>query len=86
MSWRGSPFTVGRTYRVRRDFTAHAVSFAAGEVLVYRGDVYSRYDGFTGYSFQKAGTEQFRSWEVFDDEDVEIWRELFEEVHETNAR
>jgi len=55
-------------------------SFVAGELLVYRRDVYSHYDGLSIYSFQKFGAEQIRSLEVLDSDADPKWSELFEEI------
>ena len=79
-SWRASPFAVGRSYRVRRDFKALRDTFAAGEVLVYESDAYSHYHGYTAYVFSQSGREQKRVWDIHDDDTVESWRELFDEV------
>jgi hypothetical protein len=49
-------------------------------VLAYERDAYSRYDSYTGYFFSQDGAERLRSWDIHDDEDLESWRELFEEV------
>ena len=78
--WRASPFVVGRGYRVRRDFKALRDSFTAENVLTYESDAYSRHDSQTGYVFSKAGTEQKRIWDLHDKDDLEHWRELFEEI------
>lgn len=78
--WRASPFVVGRGYRVRRDFKALRDSFTAGEVLTYESGAYSRYDCQTGYVFSQSGTEQKRVWDLHDDDDLEHWREFFEEI------
>lgn len=79
-SWRVSPFSVGRSYRVRRDFKALRDFFKAGNVLTCESDAYSHYHGFTGYVFCLAGAHQKRVWDIHDDDDLECWRELFEEV------
>ena len=79
-SWRQPPFVVGRLYRVRRDFKALRGSFVAGEELTYDRDAHSRYDGYTGYFFTQAGTAQLRCWDIAEDDDLEVWRELFEEI------
>jgi hypothetical protein len=78
--WRQSPFAAGRRYRVRRDFKALRNSFVAGEVLTYDRDAYSRYDGYTGYFFTQSVTEQLRSWDISDGDDLEVWKDLFEEI------
>ena len=70
----------GRRYRVWQDFKALRDSFVAGEELTYDRDAYSRYDGYTGYFFTQAGTAQLRSWDIPDDDDLEVWRDLFEEI------
>jgi len=80
--WRQSPFVAGHRYRVRRDFKALRDSFLAGEELTYDRDAYSRYDGYTGYFFTQLGAGQLRSWDISDDDDLEVWRDLFEEILE----
>jgi hypothetical protein len=81
--WRPCPFNVGASYRVKRDFTAMRGSFTAGEVLTFHSDAWSRYDGITGYFFRQTGKEGIKAWDLPDDEDLEIWRELFEMLPET---
>jgi hypothetical protein len=71
---------VGRQYRVKRDFEALRDSFVEGEELKYVGDAYSRYDGYTGFFFTQAASQKRRSWDIADDDDLEIWEELFEEI------
>lgn len=74
------PFTIGKSYRVLQTFGALRDSFTAGEVMTYHSEAWSRYDGITGYFFQQAGRQRLRVWDIDDDADVLIWRELFEEV------
>jgi hypothetical protein len=78
--WRQSPFVVGKSYRVCKDFKCLRDSFRAGEVLIYDSDAYSRYDSYTGYFFSQPGAKQLRAWDLHDDEQLEIWRDLFEEI------
>ena len=84
--WRVSPFRPGHRYRVRRDFTSLRASFRAGEVLTYDSDSYSHYHGYTGYAFRQAGSESFRVWDISDDDDLEMWREFFEEIEGDEKR
>ncbi|MGE0377267.1 MAG: hypothetical protein AB7I48_13745 [Planctomycetaceae bacterium] len=78
--WRECPFTRGRRYRVRQSFVAFRDSFTAGEVLTFDSDTWSRYDGITGYAFRQSGREMLSFWDIDDDADIQIWRELFEEL------
>jgi hypothetical protein len=78
--WRPSPFVAGRTYRVRIDFKSLFDTFQSGEVVKYEGDAYSRYDCITGYFFSQPNVPNGRRWDIHDDEDLETWRKLFEEV------
>lgn len=78
--WRPSPLIVGRRYRVRCDFTARRDSFRAGEILTFHSDAYSRYDNYTGCFFSQPDTPQLRAWDIHDDEDLDTWRALFEEL------
>ena len=78
--WRECPFIPGRHYRVRKDFKALRDSFTAGEILIYDSHAWSRYDGITGYFFTQQGTGTPRVWDIYDDEDIVVWRELFEEI------
>jgi hypothetical protein len=34
----------------------------------------------TGYFFRQAGRETLRVWDIHDDADIEVWRELFDEL------
>ncbi len=78
--WRECPFTRGRTYRVRQSFVALRDSFTAGDLLTFDSDAWSRYDGITGYFFRQADRDSFRVWDIEDDAEIQIWRELFEEL------
>ncbi len=78
--WRESPFVTGRRYRVRRSFEALRDTFQGGEVLTYERDAYSRYDGLTGYFFSQPGSDRLRAWDISDDQDLETWRQFFEEI------
>jgi hypothetical protein len=54
----------------------------AGEELKYDRDAYSRYHGYTGYLFSQPSLVHLRSWDISDDDDLEVWRELFEKILE----
>lgn len=82
-TWRKSPFARGRSYRVRHDFKALRDSFKTGEILIFGKDAYSAYHGYTGYFFSQPGTEELRVWDIHDDEQLDIWRDLFEEIDKT---
>ena len=81
--WRESPFTRGKHYRVRQSFAALRDSFIAGDVLIFDSDAWSRSEGITGYFFRQGGREALRVWDIDDDADLDIWRELFEELSDT---
>lgn len=74
------PFKPGVAYRVRRDFAALRDRFSAGEILVYVGSEWSRYDGITCYLFRLDGCGDMRWWDVRDEDDLDIRKELFEEI------
>ena len=80
--WRPSPFVAGHRYRVRHDFKALNDGFVAGEELTFIRDAYNRYDCYTVYLFSQPGTEQERSWDISDDEDLKVWRDIFKEICE----
>lgn len=71
------PFEVGRSYRVRKPFAAMRDEFCEGEVLKYTGSAYSRYDGITGYFFVD-GKAAGRSWDVRDEDSIDVAADLFE--------
>ena len=75
------PFAVGQHYRVLKDFKALRDTFLAGEVVIYESTAWSRYDGITGYFFQDLESRG-RMWDIYDDEDVGIWKEFFAPVGE----
>jgi len=53
--------------------------FAAGELLTFVRDAWSRYDGMTGYFFLDiAGCD--RRWDISDEDDIGRWDQLFEFV------
>ena len=78
--WRECPFIKGRRYRVRHDFKALRDSFTAGDILIFDSDAWSRYDGITGYFFRPPTREALLVWDIADDADIQIWKELFEEL------
>ena len=78
--WRKSPFVVGQSYKVLRNFKSLFDSFQIGEILKYEGDAYSHYHGFTGYFFSLQNNANGRRWDIHDNDNLEIWKELFEEV------
>jgi len=69
---------VPATLFVRRDFGSLRDNFTAGEILTFRYDAWSRYEGMTGYFFEQPDAK-WRIWDISDDDDLEIWKELFEE-------
>ncbi|MCL1633062.1 hypothetical protein M2650_00150 [Luteimonas sp. SX5] len=79
-SWIACPFKQGGAYRVRRDFTALRCSFRAGEILIFKSVAWSRYDGMLGFFFGQPGSEGTWAWDIEDDADLQVWKELFEEV------
>jgi hypothetical protein len=72
------PFRTGVTYRVRRDFKALRDEFCAGERLVFKRTGDSRYDEMTGFFFTAVEGGAWRSWDLGWDDDVSVWRDLFE--------
>ena len=75
-----TPFRANTTYRVLRDFKSYRDEFRAGELLVYRRRGDSSYDSMTGFFFTPVGGGEYRAWDVAWDDDVGVWRELFEPV------
>jgi len=77
-----SPFQKGRQYRVRKSFVSciTADQFEEGQILEFRDCVYSLYDGFTRFIFIKISDEKRLCWEIWDDECLDTWLELFEAV------
>ncbi len=71
------PFEAGRSYRVKKSFSAMRDDFREGEVLKYKKRTYSRYDGVAGHFFID-GKDSIKSWDVRDEDSVEVWSELFE--------
>ena len=41
---------------------------------------WSRYYGLTGYFFQEPDKEVLKSWDLADDQDLQIWKDFFEEI------
>ena len=76
-TWRKVPFTKGRSYRVRKSFKALRAVFQEGEILRYDNDAYSLYDACTGFFFFDS-EGKIRSWDVRDDQSIDVWPELFE--------
>lgn len=79
-SWPPCPFKPGRSYRVRKDFTALRDVFKEGEILVFARCAWSRYDGISGYFFSMPGQEGTRAWDIPDEQDSGIWKEFFQEM------
>ncbi|HEY1051750.1 MAG TPA: hypothetical protein VGE39_18390 [Prosthecobacter sp.] len=80
-----TPFTPGRRYRVRAAFKALRDSFEGGEILIFDSQAWSRYDGITGYFFRQPDRKGLRMWDIADEEDISIWKTLFEELPENNV-
>jgi len=79
------PFIVGKRYRVRHTFAALRDSFVADEVLLFDSFAWSRYDGITGYFFRQSERESLRVWDIADDKDILVWKDLFEELPDAVA-
>jgi hypothetical protein len=75
----GDPFEVAHSYRVIKSFKALRDTFVEGEVLEYRERVYSRYDGCAGFIFLDP-EKKTRVWDLHDDDSVEVWSKLFEDL------
>jgi len=76
-------FVKDRKYRVRRDFTSRGDLFRSGDVVVFRYQSYSPYDGLTETGFTKLANGWNIVWTVSDSERIDVdreARELFEEV------
>jgi hypothetical protein len=78
-TWRDSPLTEGKKYRVLKDFRQPQSIFKADEVLKYENAEYSRYDNSTMFFFKAKGGHQ-KTWWLHDDEPVEKYKDLFVEV------
>jgi hypothetical protein len=80
-TWRGSSIRVGGRYMTTksvRSFPADE-SLCEGEIVVYQGSGYSRYDPSSIYAFiSESGPG--RSWLLHDDEPIEHWLSLFAEL------
>lgn len=74
------PFRVGAIYRAKKDFTALRDRFTAGQLLTFKREGHSWYDGIRGFFFSQPGTDEIRVWDIYDSDDIAIWRELFEEM------
>jgi hypothetical protein len=80
-TWRGSPFRVGGRYvttKSVRSFPADE-SLCEGEIVVYQGSGYGRYDSSSIYAFTSESGQE-RSWWLHDDEPMEQWLSLFAEL------
>jgi hypothetical protein len=88
MALNGLQFVKDRKYRVRQDFTSRGDTFSSGDVVVFRYQSYSRYDGLAKLGFTKLANGWSVVWTVSDSEHVDISREareLFEEVDVNEA-
>lgn len=65
---------------MRHSFQALRDRFVEGEMLVFDSSAWSRYDGITGYFFRSPDMSGLRLWDIYDHEDVGIWKEYFEEM------
>jgi hypothetical protein len=78
-TWRPDPFKPEASYRIRKAFRSLRDSFLEGEVLKYKYNAYSIYDSMSGFFFvDEQG--RHRSWDVHDNDSLENWSELFEEM------
>jgi hypothetical protein len=86
------PFRPGASYRVRQDFEAFRDTFREGEILIFRRDAFSRYDGMHGYMFSSQGNDGCdRVWDTdiypnpIPTRNVKLWKDFFEEVDLSEA-
>ncbi len=85
MGWRQHTFAEGGRYRVVTDCDVQlerVYHFRAGEVVQFRRDYYSHYDGLSVYSFRTASGEE-KFWALHDREPDDKWQTYFERVDET---
>jgi hypothetical protein len=79
-TWRSDPFKPGATYRVRKTFKPPMdLPFVEGDLMKYESNAYSAYHSMTGFSF-KDDKGKSRCWDIHDDDSLEIWSELFEQI------
>ena len=78
-TWRDEPFKKGTNYRVLKDFKSLRTLFSEGEILKFKESAYSRYDCMTGYIFEDTKGDSW-AWDIHDDDELEVWKELFVEV------
>ncbi|HVX91578.1 MAG TPA: hypothetical protein VHC20_08315 [Candidatus Paceibacterota bacterium] len=78
-AWRPCPFVVGKSYRCLKSFEGFRDVFSEGDLLTFVSTAHSRHDSMTGYFFSDAGG-RIRSWDIHDNDDLGVHRDLFEEV------
>lgn len=78
-AWRKCSFKKGEKYKVNEHTHSLRDRFRKGEVLIFQTDIYSRYDGMTGYVFvDEWGTQKV--FDITDDEDFETANKLFTQI------
>lgn len=75
--WRDDSFTKGCRYKVKKDFKALRDSFFKDELLTYDHNAYSAYDSMSAFFFLDSDGK-FRTWDINDNEDLNLWSEYFE--------
>lgn len=72
---------VGQKYLVSRAPDEKRLSPRQGEIVMFEGGGYSRYDGFYLYAFSTLEGEQ-RIWTLPKDDANDLWMRFFEPVRE----
>jgi|GEM_PF-7127000 len=73
------PFIPEGRYRVRQSFSTSSGPFYEDEILTYKRQAYSHYDGITFFMFEDS-SGRVRSWEVSDREATDERESLVEEL------
>jgi hypothetical protein len=76
-------FTIGKRYRVKRDFQDGICKFAKGEILTSTAWGFIPYDDAYGYDFHSEtdpNSLNDKAWRLFANKSPETWRDFFEPV------
>ena len=87
MDWKRNLFEAGRWYRVLADndvWLDRCYRFRTGEVLQFRQEYLSHYDGLAIFLFELSTGEE-RYWALHDDDPTDKWKTVFERIGETEG-
>jgi hypothetical protein len=75
-----APLKRGHKYRVLRPLKFQEESYGVGDIVVFKGAAYERYDSGTEYTFFAVSHERESRWFVKDGDQAWSWADTLEEA------